>query len=108
MNPEEPASIPRVRSRADEWRAFLGRRLSSSFERRVVSIQPGSARDVDPDAWRDAIVIVRRGELELDCAYAGRASFAPGAVIWLSGRNARWLRNRGEEPVVLVAIRRRV
>jgi hypothetical protein len=62
---------------------------------------------VDGVAWRDALVVVERGELELECAHGGRASFGQGAVLWLAGRDARSLRNRGDEPVVLVAIRRR-
>jgi hypothetical protein len=107
MNPDEPASIPCGRRRADEWRTFLDRRLSASFERRVVIVPPHDARRVDADPWHDAIVIVDRGELELECANGVRARFGGGAVLWLCGREPRVLRNRGDEPIVLIAIARR-
>ena len=43
------------------------------FDRRVVSVPPGRARDYDEADWRDALVLVVRGEIELE-ARSGSAS----------------------------------
>jgi hypothetical protein len=45
--------------------SFLGRRLPPAFELRVVAVAPGGERPYDEDEWRDALVVVERGEIEL-------------------------------------------
>ena len=72
------------------------------FERRIVSVPPGSALDYDEADWRDALVLVVRGEIEL-----GGQTFGRGAVLSLAGLSLRALHNRGAEPAELVAVRRR-
>jgi glyoxylate utilization-related uncharacterized protein len=77
------------------------------FDRRVVAVPPGGARDYDEADWRDALVLVVRGEIELEARSGHRARFARGAVLSLAGLHLRALHNRGAEPAELVTLRRR-
>ena len=72
------------------------------FERRIVSVPPRGALEYDEADWRDALVLVVRGEIEL-----GRARFGRGSVLSLAGLPLRALHNQGAEPAELVAVRRR-
>jgi hypothetical protein len=77
------------------------------FDRRVVSVPPGRTRDYDEADWRDALVLVVRGEIELEGQGGSRERFARGAVLSLAGLSLRALHNQGAEPAELVAVRRR-
>ena len=72
------------------------------FERRIVSVPPGGVLVYDEADWRDALVLVVRGEIEL-----GTKRFGRGAVLSLAGLRLSALHNHGVEPVELVAVRRR-
>ena len=72
------------------------------FERRIVSVPPGGSRAYDEADWRDALVVVVRGEIEL-----GGKRFGCGSVLSLAGLGVRALHNRGAEPAELIAVRRR-
>jgi hypothetical protein len=74
---------------------------------RVVEIPPGGERHYDGAEWAGALVVVDRGELELDCLDGDRPRFAGGAVLWLGGLPVRALRNPGAAPAVLIAVYRR-
>jgi hypothetical protein len=86
--------------------SLLARPLPPAFELRVVAIAPGRARAYHEQEWRDALVFVERGEIELE-SQRGSRRFARGDVLWLIGLPLRALRNRGHEPTLLVAISRR-
>jgi hypothetical protein len=73
---------------------------------RVVEIPPGGERPYDAAEWAGALVIVDRGEVELECVEGDRPRFAGGAVLWLAGLPVQELRNPGSVPAVLVAVRR--
>ena len=74
---------------------------------RVVVIPPRSAwLYVDAD-WRDRLVEVDRGELELELLGGRRCHFSAGAVLYLVGLRVRTLQNRTTEPTVLVTASRR-
>ena len=77
------------------------------FTRRTVVLEPGTSRPSGDVEWRDAIVMVESGDVELECAAGGRRRFAAGAVLWLAGIDLRLLHNVGAGPVVLVAVSRR-
>ena len=77
------------------------------FERRLVAVPPGGARDYDEADWRDALVLVVRGEIELEERGGRRERFARGAVLSLAGLRLQALHNRGAEPAELIAVRRR-
>ncbi|HWM11864.1 MAG TPA: hypothetical protein VNO82_21070 [Solirubrobacteraceae bacterium] len=81
--------------------------MAVSFDVRVVELPPGGERASRAAEWRDALVLVDRGEVELDCLGGSRRRFGRGAVLWLGGLPLRALRNPGAEPAVLVAVSRR-
>src|SRR5690348_15991099 len=77
------------------------------FTRRTVVLEPGVSRPSGDAEWRDAIVLVETGDVELECAAGGRRRCAAGAVLWLVGIDLRALHNVGAGRVVLVAVSRR-
>jgi hypothetical protein len=77
------------------------------FERRVVTIAPGDARPYVEDEWRDALVLVEQGDVDLECSAGGHRTFGRGDMLWFDGLSLLTLRNRGDGPAVLVAIARR-
>jgi hypothetical protein len=87
--------------------SIAGRRLPAAFARREVVIAPGDERPYDPSEWRDALVIVKRGEVAVECRAGGVIHFVSGDMLWLTGLPLRALRNEGTEPVVLAAVSRR-
>jgi hypothetical protein len=93
--------------RPSERFSFLGRHLPSAFEVRALGLAPGAERAYDESEWRDAIVVVERGSIELECLGGSRRHFATGDVVCLVGLSLRSLRNPGPEPVLLVAVSRR-
>ena len=88
--------------------SFLGTALPPAFELLVVTLAPGRERAYEPLEWRDAIVVVERGTVELEGARGGRERFDRGEMLCVSGIRLRALRNRGPEPAVLSVVRRRV
>jgi quercetin dioxygenase-like cupin family protein len=86
--------------------SFLGRPLPPAFRVRSVAVAPGRTRAFEDAEWRDALVVVERGEIELEFLSAGRRRYVRGEVLWLGGLSLRALHNRGREPAILVAVRR--
>jgi hypothetical protein len=76
-------------------------------QRCTVILQPGDGLDYLAADWADTLVVVKRGELELECRSGRRARFAAGAVLTMVGLPVRRLRNPGPGPLVLSAVRRR-
>lgn len=76
-------------------------------ERRLVTIAPGDVVDHDPDVWRDAMVIVADGAIELECTAGGRRSFDTGSILWCHDLAIRRIHSTGLVPAVLVSISRR-
>jgi hypothetical protein len=87
--------------------AVLGRPLPGSFERRVVVTAPGRQRAFDDAEWRDALVVVERGEIELGCQGGTCWRFGRCDVLWVIGLPVRTPHNPGREPAVLAAVPRR-
>lgn len=77
--------------------------LPPSFRLRVIAVAPGGVRAFARAEWRDALVIVERGEIELEGVDGARMRFRAGAALWLVGRA---LRNPGPELAVLAAVSR--
>jgi hypothetical protein len=78
--------------------------MPPAFRVRTVAVGPDRPfREVE---WRDALVIVEQGEIELEGASGARCRFGPGDVLWLGGLPLRALRSSGAEPAVLVAVSR--
>ena len=77
------------------------------FDVRAVCVEPGGHRIYNRVEWGDAVVVVASGELELECLHGTTRGFKCGDVLWLTGLPLRTLRNRGPEPVLLLAVSRR-
>jgi quercetin dioxygenase-like cupin family protein len=71
---------------------------------RAVTIAPGCQLAGEAVAWAHALIVVELGELEVECAGGGRASFTAGAVLCFRRLDVRWLRNRGGNQEVLLSI----
>lgn len=84
-----------------------GSRRRPAFRVRNVTVAPDRSRAYDAREWRDAIVVVARGEIELEDAGGNRRRFGRGAILGLAGLPLRALHNRGRKPAVLVAVSRR-
>jgi hypothetical protein len=87
--------------------SFLGRPVPDAYGVRRVVVAPGTARLFDEAEWRDAIVMIESGKLELECRSGRRYLFRRGDVLWLVGLPLRALHNRGRKPTVLLAVSRR-
>jgi hypothetical protein len=92
---------------SSERLSFLGKRLPPAFAMRVVALASGGECVYDHGDWRDAIVVVERGQIELESSEGSRLCFRRGDVLWLIGMRLRAIHNRGREPAVLVAVSRR-
>ena len=77
------------------------------FELRTVSLAPGGERPYDADEWRDALVVVGRGRVELESRGGRRHAFGRGETLWLGGMPLRAVCNPGRETAVLIAVSRR-
>jgi hypothetical protein len=86
--------------------SLLGR-LPPQFERRTAALAPRQSRAYDQAEWRDALVVVAQGQIELEGLDGSRHRFGRGAILWLEGLPLRAIHNRGQAPAVLVAITRR-
>jgi hypothetical protein len=87
--------------------ALLEGRLPPPFRLRVVTLAPGRKLAFDAAEWRDALVVVEGGEIELECLSGASARFGRGDVLWLVGLRLRAVQNPGREPALLVAVSRR-
>jgi quercetin dioxygenase-like cupin family protein len=89
------------------WRR---RRLTScigpQFDIRTVALEPGGSLVYHEDEWRDALVTVERGEVELEMACGRSTVFQQGDLLWLQGLPLARIHNRGDERTVLVAASR--
>jgi hypothetical protein len=77
------------------------------FAFRVVVVEVGVARIYNEAEWRDTLVVVSRGEIELESIVGDSYRFGRGSVLCLVGLPVRALHSRGTEPAVLVAVSRR-
>ena len=80
-------------------------RDSPDFLRRVIELAPDQELS-GLAAWRDAIVFLTDGEIEVVCVAGGRRRFTRGAILCPTP-TVRLLRNSGAEPARLIAISRR-
>ena len=87
--------------------SFLDRPPGPRFARMVVELAPGEVRPYDAAEWHGALVVVERGEVELQRASGAGLRLRRGAVLCLAGLGLRALHNPGAVPTVLVAVHRR-
>jgi hypothetical protein len=86
---------------------LLGRLLPPAFVRREVVLAPDAERAYVAAEWRDALVIVEEGSLELVGLSGTRRRLECGAILWLWGLPLRSLRNPGSVNTRIVGISRR-
>jgi hypothetical protein len=77
------------------------------LELRTVEVPAGAERIYEEAEWRDAIVVIARGEIELECLGGSRLRLERGTVLWLVGLPLRALHNGGVEAALLLAVSRR-
>jgi len=87
--------------------SLLDRGLGWSFSLRMTVIAPGGVRAYDESEWRDALVVIERGEIELESEHGSRRRLDRGSVLWLAGLPLRAIHNPASEPALLVAVARR-
>ena len=87
--------------------SFLGRPVPRGFELRAVTLAPGTEMPYAEAEWEDSLVVVERGQVDLECMAGGRRRFRPGDLIWLVGLRLRAVHSVADEPALLVVIRRR-
>lgn len=80
--------------------------VALGFDVRAVEVEPGGHRIYHAAEWSDALVVVGRGEIELECLSGTTLSFRRGDLLWLTGLPLRALHNSGREPALLVAVSR--
>jgi hypothetical protein len=88
-------------------RALLGGALLAGFQRRVVVLGPRDRRAYRPADWRDAIVLVDHGQIQLEFAGQPPRRFGRGALLCLGGLGLSAIYNHGPQPAVLIAVWRR-
>jgi hypothetical protein len=81
-------------------------RDSLHFRRTVVELAPDEELRIESRLWRDAIVFLENGEIEVECAAGDSRPFAAVAVLCFPSP-VRLLRNRGNVSARLIAISRR-
>jgi hypothetical protein len=79
---------------------------ANAFHVRRIIVAPGHERRYDEAEWRDSLVVVESGRIELECRSGYRRRFGRGDVLWLIGLPLRALHNYGRVPTVLVAVSR--
>jgi hypothetical protein len=86
--------------------SLLGARCPKDFRLRTLTLRPHDAIDYQRADWADTLVVVERGELEIECHGGTRARFQEGATVVFTGLALRRLRNSGSGPLVLSALSR--
>ena len=81
---------------------------STRCEKRIVELAAEATLSYEPSQWRDTIVFVLAGEVEIVCVDGERRCFNCGATLVFSPLPIRTLRNPAKRPARLLAITRRV
>ena len=91
----------------DDSPLVLSGRAWPSFVAQTVVIGPDCSVPYDETQWRDALVVVESGEVEVETTSGTRRLFRAGDMLWLTGLPLRCLHNPGDGPLVLKAVSRR-
>lgn len=78
----------------------------SAFRRWTVTVVAGRVLVYVEADWRDALVVVEHGVIELRCVLGGHRRFAAGSILWFDGLNLQSLHNPGPTDVVLLGLSR--
>jgi hypothetical protein len=81
--------------------------LPDGFERWRLEVPARSTRPTTAGEWAGALVRIETGTLEVGCLAGGHETFHAGDLLALGWLPIVELRNHGDVPVRLVAVRRR-
>ena len=101
MTPTSDAAL------TDSLAPLFAPRLSLHFRRRATSITVGRALPYSASAWCDALVLLARGELEVEELSGCRTRFPAGSVLALADQPIAALHSVGSCPALLIAVARR-
>ncbi|HJR91578.1 MAG TPA: META domain-containing protein, partial [Acidimicrobiia bacterium] len=85
----------------------IGEGLPRTFTRRWVVLPSRSSRRYRPADWVDTLVVVGRGEVEIECVGGTRQRFGAGEILFLDGLPLRALHGPGPGSTLLIAVSRR-
>jgi quercetin dioxygenase-like cupin family protein len=85
----------------------LAHTVGPAFRRCLVEVPPGDALQLDPASWRDAIVFVLAGQVDVRCSGGIGHQFRQGDILCFARPPVRSVRNPGRVPARLLAIWRR-
>ncbi len=91
---------------ADDDSLTLPRGDRPGFRRSTVRIEPGDGRPYVADEWRDCLVVIEAGEVELEATSGVTHTCRGGDILWLVGLPVRRITCRGSVPAVITTIRR--
>jgi hypothetical protein len=86
--------------------ALFRRPLPAGFSRRIFRVAPGLEPDWELGRLTDALLVVKQGELELECRAGTCRRFGRGSMIPIELLPVSHLRSVGPGPLVLVAVSR--
>lgn len=86
--------------------AFLGRPIPDKFGVRRITVPPGAERRTVADEWKDAIVVLESGAIDVVAPSGGRRTFAPGDMLCLEWVACERIVNVGTVDAELIAIHR--
>src|SRR5215217_4410622 len=86
---------------------LLGTCRSDRIEVSIRILVAGTETAYHPDDWKDSIVEIEAGAVEIETRHGQAVVFRAGDVFWLAGLPVRALHNRGDIPAVLVTATRR-
>jgi hypothetical protein len=86
--------------------SLLARTPTETFAIRLLVLAPGTERVFDEHEWRDSLVEIECGQVELELRGGDRQLFESGDVLWLAGLPIVALHNRGRDRAMLVAASR--
>jgi hypothetical protein len=86
---------------------FEGGPVRTRFRVRAVVVAPGRPRVYDATEWQGALVVVRRGTVELETRAGACWRFREGDILWLEDLPLKTLRSPGPADTLLIAVSRR-
>src|SRR5215207_5660333 len=86
---------------------LLGTCCSNRIEVSIRILDVGAETAYRPDDWKDSIVEIEAGAVEIETCDGQAVALRAGDVFWLAGLPVRALHNRGDIPAVLVRATRR-
>jgi hypothetical protein len=90
----------------DQSLHFLETPLPGGFRRRTIHVPEGAELPYAAEEWKGALVVLKEGEIEVECTRGTRMRFLAGDVLWLAGMPLRSFRSLGPGPALVVAISR--